>query len=143
MDRTARIRPSRRRLQPRRGFSLLEVIIAVTIVALLATLVVPRLTRFLAGANEDKAVAEVNSIANTVKLYIAEETTGILTDDFSLEMLVEGENPYLNSPEELIDPWGNNYEIVIPGERNLDFDVVSHGPDGKPGGGDDIVHGKR
>jgi prepilin-type N-terminal cleavage/methylation domain-containing protein len=32
---------------PRRGFSLLEVIIAVTIVALLATLVVPRLTRFL------------------------------------------------------------------------------------------------
>lgn len=143
MDRTARTRPSRRRLQPRRGFSLLEVIIAVTIVALLATLVVPRLTRFLAGANEDKAVAEVNSIANTVKLYIAEETTGTLTDDFSLEMLVEGENPYLNSPEELIDPWGNNYEIVIPGERNLDFDVVSYGPDGKPGGGDDIVHGKR
>ena len=132
-----------RRLQARRGFSLLEVIIAVTIVALLATLVVPRLTRFLAGANEDKAVAEVNSIANTVKLYTAEETTGMLTDDFVLEMLVEGDNPYLNSADELIDPWGNNYEIVIPGERNLDFDVVSYGPDGKPGGGDDIVHGKR
>ena len=138
-----RTRNAHRRLQSRRGFSLLEVIIAVTIVALLATLVVPRLTRFLAGANEDKAVAEVNSIANTVKLYTAEETTGMLTDDFVLEMLVEGDNPYLNSADELIDPWGNNYEIVIPGERNLDFDVVSYGPDGKPGGGDDIVHGKR
>lgn len=138
-----RTRNAHRRLQSRRGFSLLEVIIAVTIVALLATLVVPRLTRFLAGANEDKAVAEVNSIANTVKLYTAEETTGTLTDDFVLEMLVEGDNPYLNSADELIDPWGNNYEIVIPGERNLDFDVVSYGPDGKPGGGDDIVHGKR
>lgn len=138
-----RTRHAHRRLQSRRGFSLLEVIIAVTIVALLATLVVPRLTRFLAGANEDKAVAEVNSIANTVKLYTAEETTGTLTDDFVLEMLVEGDNPYLNSADELIDPWGNNYEIVIPGERNLDFDVVSYGPDGKPGGGDDIVHGKR
>lgn len=138
-----RTRIARRRLHARRGFSLLEVIIAVTIVALLATLVVPRLTRFLAGANEDKAVAEVNSIANTVKLYIAEETTGTLTDDFSLDMLVDGENPYLNSADELVDPWGNNYEIVIPGERNLDFDVVSYGPDGKPGGGDDIVHGKR
>ena len=136
-------RSARRRLQPRRGFSLLEVIIAVTIVALLATLVVPRLTRFLAGANEDKAVAEVNSLANTVKLYIAEQTTGVLTDDFALEMLVEGDNPFLNSPEELIDPWGNSYDILIPGERNIDFDVVCYGPDGKPGGGDDIVHGKR
>jgi general secretion pathway protein G len=135
-------RPARRRLQPRRGFSLLEVIIAVTIVALLATLVVPRLTRFLAGANEDKAVAEVNSLANTVKLYIAEQTTGMLTDDFSLDLLVEGENPFLNSPEDLIDPWGNPYDIVIPGEQNIDFDIVCHGPDGKPGGGDDIVHGK-
>ncbi|MFM1831834.1 MAG: type secretion system protein GspG [Planctomycetota bacterium] len=136
-------RSARRRLQPRRGFSLLEVIIAVTIVALLATLVVPRLIRFLAGANEDKAVAEVNSLANTVKLYIAEQTTGTLTDDFSLDMLVEGENPFLNSPEELIDPWGNAYDIVIPGDRNIDFDIVCYGPDGKPGGGDDIVHGKR
>ena len=45
-----RTRNAHRRLQARRGFSLLEVIIAVTIVALLATLVVPRLTRFLAGA---------------------------------------------------------------------------------------------
>jgi general secretion pathway protein G len=137
------LRNHRRRLQPRRGFSLLEVIIAVTIVALLATLVVPRLTKFLAGANEDKAVAEVNSLANVVKLYIADQTTGVLTDDFVLELLVEGEDPFLNSPDELIDPWGNAYDIVIPGDRNIDFDIVCYGPDGKPGGGDDIVHGKR
>ena len=71
-----------RRPHPRRGFSLLEVIIAVSIIALLATLVVPRLTKFLSGANESKAVAEVNSLANTVKLYMASETTGTLTDDF-------------------------------------------------------------
>lgn len=134
---------TRRRSLPRRGFSLLEVIIAVTIVALLATLVVPRLTRFLAGANEDKAIAEVNSIANTVKLYIAGETTGTLTDDFTLEVLLDGSDPYLNSSDELVDPWGNSYEIIIPGDQNVDFDVVSNGPDGKPGGGDDIIHGKR
>ena len=64
MNRTTSRHATPRLHAPRRGFSLLEVIIAVTIVALLATLVVPRLTRFLAGANEDKAVAEVNSLAN-------------------------------------------------------------------------------
>ena len=138
-----RTRPSRRPLTPRRGFSLLEVIIAVTIIALLATLVVPRVTRFLSGANESKAIAETNSLANTVKLYVASETTGTLTDDFRLDMLLEGEDPYLNSADELVDPGGNNYEIVIPGEQNIDFDVVSYGEDGKPGGGDDIIHGKR
>ncbi|MBC02364.1 MAG: hypothetical protein CMJ34_03535 [Phycisphaerae bacterium] len=131
-----------RRMQPRRGFSLLEVIIAVSIIALLATLVVPRLTRFLSGANENKAVAEVNSLANTVKLYMASETTGTLTDDFRLDMLLDGSDPYLNNPEDLIDPWGNNYEIIIPGEQNLDFDIISYGADGKPGGDDDIVNGK-
>jgi len=131
-----------RRLHPRRGFSLLEVIIAVSIIALLATLVVPRLTKFLSGANESKAVAEVNSLANTVKLYTATETTGTLTDDFRLDMLLDGNDPYLNNSEDLIDPWGNNYEIIIPGEQNLDFDIISYGADGKPGGDDDIVNGK-
>ena len=131
-----------RRLHPRRGFSLLEVIIAVSIIALLATLVVPRLTRFLSGANENKAVAEVNSLANTVKLYMASETTGTLTDDFRLDMLLDGTDPYLNNPEDLIDPWGNNYEIIIPGEQNLDFDIISYGADGKPGGDDDVINGK-
>lgn len=132
-----------RRPLSRRGFSLLEVIIAVSIIALLATLVVPRLTKFLSGANESKAVAEVNSLANTVKLYMASETTGRLTDDFQLEQLLDGDDPYLNSPEDLVDPWGNNYEIIIPGERNLDFDIICYGADGKPGGDEDIINGKR
>ena len=137
-------RTNRRRLHPRRGFSLLEVIIAVSIIALLATLVVPRLTKFLSGANENKAVAEVNSLANTVKLYMATETTGILDDDFQLELLLGGDDPYLNSPEDLIVPWGNAYVIYTSGDlMNQDFDVVSYGPDGNPGGDDDIIHGKR
>ena len=53
MQRTMTQHPTRSQA-PRRGFRLLEVIIAVTIVALLATLVVPRLTRFLKGANEEE-----------------------------------------------------------------------------------------
>ncbi len=82
-----------RRLHPRRGFSLLEVIIAVSIIALLATLVVPRLTKFLSGANDSKAVAEVNRGANPVRQNAASGTTGTLTDEFGLEGLLAGEDP--------------------------------------------------
>lgn len=126
----------------RRGFSLLEVIIAVTIIALLATLLLPNLTRFLRSAKADKAKAEVNSLANQVRLYIATETTGDLSDDFTLDVLLEGDDPYLNNPSELIDPWESPYLIVIPGDKNRDFDVMSYGPDGQSGGDDDIVNGK-
>lgn len=143
MNRTTSRHASPRLHAPRRGFSLLEVIIAVTIVALLATLVVPRLTRFLAGANEDKAVAEVNSLANAVRLYITQNTTGNIDDDFTLEVLLDGDDPYLENSADLIDPWGTPYEIVIPGEQNIEFDVMSYGPDKKFGGEDDIIHGKR
>lgn len=143
MNRTTSRHAAPRLHAPRRGFSLLEVIIAVTIIALLATLVVPRLTRFLAGANEDKAVAEVNSLANAVRLYITQNTTGNIDDDFTLEVLVEGDDPYLENSADLIDPWGTPYEIIIPGEQNIEFDVMSYGPDKKFGGEDDIIHGKR
>ncbi|HAC08735.1 MAG TPA: hypothetical protein DCG14_03680 [Phycisphaerales bacterium] len=143
MNRTTSRHATPRLHAPRRGFSLLEVIIAVTIVALLATLVVPRLTRFLAGANEDKAVAEVNSLANAVRLYITQNTTGNIDDDFTLEVLLDGDDPYLENSADLIDPWGTPYEIVIPGEQNIEFDVMSYGPDKKFGGEDDIIHGKR
>ena len=131
---------TRRNTRKRLGFSLLEVVIAVTIVALLAALVVPRLGRFLMQAHEDKATAEVNTIAQQVRLYMITETTGVLTDDFTLENLLDGDDPYLENANQLIDPWDNPYEIDIPGNINKDFDIVSLGPDGQRSA-DDLIQG--
>ena len=134
------MRSNQLRKTARRGFTLLEVIIAVTIVALLAALVVPRLTKFLSQAHEDKAVAEVNTLATQVRLYITTETTGRLDQDFTLEILLEGDDPYLDNENQLIDPWGNPYDIRVPGDVNRDFDVFSLGLDGEVSQ-DDIIHG--
>ena len=51
-----------------------------------------------------------------------------------LPRLLEGDKPYLNNPNDLLDPWGNPYVVLIPGEVNYDFDIVSYGADGQPGG---------
>jgi len=137
-----RNRPSDRRL--RRGFSLVEVIVAVTIVALLAALVAPRLYRFIGTAKDSKAKAETASIAQQVKLYMTENGLSTVPGEFELEWLCEGENPYLESADDLKDPWGNACVIVIPGSGR-DFDVVSYGADAQPGGdgeNKDIVHGR-
>jgi len=133
---------SRRR--NRRGFSLVEVIVAVTIIALLAAIVAPRLYRFIGTAKDGKAKADATSIAQQVKLYMTENGLSSVPGDFELEWLCEGQNPYLESRDDLKDPWGNFYVIVIPG-TGRDFDIVSYGADGQPGGdgeNKDVVHGR-
>ncbi|TVQ51104.1 MAG: prepilin-type N-terminal cleavage/methylation domain-containing protein [Phycisphaerales bacterium] len=119
--------------QARRGFSLLEIVVVVTIIALLATLVAPRLLDNIGRSKQGVARSEVASIAQQVNLYLADHGLSRIPQDFRLEALTEGDRPYMRE-RDLIDPWGNPYVIVIPGEENIDFDIVSYGADGQPGG---------
>ena len=134
------------RRRTRRAFTLVEMIVVVTIIALLAMLVAPRVLGQLGRARENVAKSAANSIAAAVKLYVV-DTPVALTDDFDLEMLLLPETegggpggPYVENPEKLIDPWGNPYVIMVPGDTNYDFDIVSFGPDGQLGTEDDIAH---
>jgi general secretion pathway protein G len=129
----------------RRGFSLLEVIVAVTIVAILAAVIAPRLLHFIGTSKASKAKAESTSIANTVKLYLTENGASSLPDGFELLVLIEGPTPLLERKQDLIDPWGHEYVLRVPGEDGRDWDIISYGADGQPGGDGenaDIVHGK-
>ena len=134
--------PRRARRQIRRGFSLIEVIVAVTIIALFAAVIAPTLLGRVGTAKVDKARVEATSIANQIKIYLTENKATTLDGDFTLEMLVP---KYLQSTDDLRDPWGNSYVLDRPGSTGRDFDIVSLGADGVRGGeGDnaDIVHGK-
>lgn len=121
----------------RRAFSLIEIIVAVMIVALLAAIVVPRFAGLLRSSTRRTAQIETNSLHRQVDLYVIDQSSGSVPDDFMLEQLTEGSDPYLNNKDGLLDPWGFPYVIVIPGEYNLDYDVVSYGKDGQPGGEDE------
>jgi general secretion pathway protein G len=117
----------------RRGFTLLEIIVVVTIIALLATLIAPRLLNRIGQAKGAVAKAEVNEIAKQVQLFCVDNGLTRPSDDFELSMLTSGANIYLKASD-ITDPWGHEYIIIVPGERNPDFDVVSFGADGAPGG---------
>ena len=117
----------------RRAFTLLEIIVVVTIIALLATLVAPRVMSNLGKSRTKIAEAEVNSIAQQVRLWMVDNGYSRLPDDFDLAMLTEGNDPYL-SADDLLDPWQRPYLIMADGGKNIDFDVVSYGLDGEPGG---------
>ncbi|MBX3354729.1 MAG: type II secretion system protein GspG [Phycisphaeraceae bacterium] len=132
----------KRRALRRRAFTLLEIIIAVTIVAILAALIVPRLTGFIGQAKNDRAKADAATLAQQVELYMTKNHLSTVPSDFSLEVLAEGEPPMLRNRKQLLDPWGRPFTIRVPGVVNYDFDIVSAGEDGELGTPDDIVNGQ-
>ncbi len=121
----------RLRRRARRGFTLLEIIVVVTIIALLATLVAPRLLENVDRAKVGAAQNGVAQIAQQVSLYALDQGMSRVPQDFDLQVLVdEG----LLRSRDLVDPWGNPYIIRVPGTENPDFDIVSYGANGEPGG---------
>lgn len=145
-------RSSRPRITPRavthlrRGFTLLEVVVAVTIVAILAAILVPNVLGFIGSSKVRVAQAAVESLGNQVNLYLADNGLSTVPKDFDLGWLREGTKPYLRNDNDLVDPWGNMYDIRVPGVVNFDFDIISYGADGEPGGegeNADIIAGER
>jgi len=131
----------RPRRTARRAFTLMEIIVVVTIIALLATLVAPRLLGQLGGAKKNVAKAGTASLASAVTLYVTDIGRTSVPEDMDLNILLVGPDagggpngPYISKAEDLLDPWGNPYELIVPGEINPDFDIVSYGEDGVAGG---------
>ena len=88
------------------------------------------------------AQIEVNKLHRSVELFTIETAGGQLPRGFSLTDLAKGQSPFITDLSDFMDPWGRPYQVVIPGDYNLDFDVISYGKDGLPGGSglaEDIV----
>ena len=121
------------------GITLIEMLVVVTIIALFAGLVVPRMLRKTDTARITAARAQINSFMTAVGTYKLD--TGLFpTTEQGLQALrvpPQGVNqwqgPYL--PQEIpVDPWGRPYVYQFPGEHGDEPDVICHGADGQPGG---------
>jgi general secretion pathway protein G len=127
----------------RHGFTLIEIIVVVMIIAVLATLIAPRLMSRVGTAKQTAARAKAATIAKTINLYVLDMGLSKPSDDFDLEILLlspdDGggpQGPYLERADDIMDPWGNPFEIIVPGEINASFDIISLGEDGELGGED-------
>jgi general secretion pathway protein G len=136
-------------MKKRRGFTIVEVIVIVVILGIIAAVIAPRLLGRVAESKRSVAASNAAALATAMKTFIVD--CGMPESGASIMILWERpgnvserdwKGPYVDNPEQLRDPWGNLYVLRVPGQKNVDFDIVSYGKDGQPGGegeAEDIV----
>ncbi len=133
-------------LRRAKGFTLMEMLLVLGIIALLVGMGTYMMVNVLGDAEEGKVKADIQTLKASLIRY---KTKGGIypTTEQGLKALVskpaDGPQPRsykpLLSEQALYDPWGNLYQYRRPGRHNPeDFDIYSLGPDGKEGTDDDI-----
>lgn len=131
------------------GFTLIEIMIVVIILAILAAAVIPRLTGRTQQAKVSRTSADIETISLALDLYSIDSgffpttTQGLLalrTRPSSPPTPSNWRGPYIKKSVPK-DPWGQPYKYLSPGIHNkADYDLSSLGPDGVEGGGDDVTN---
>lgn len=121
------------------GFTLIELLVVLVVLGLLAGLVGPQVMKHLGESKSKTAKLQIEEIASGLDMFRI-DMNRYPSNDEGLSALVEkpagadGWNgPYLRKRKVPLDPWGQPYIYVYPGEHG-DFDVYSLGADQKEGG---------
>lgn len=123
------------------GFTLIEILVVVSILAILGALVVPKIMDRPNDARVVAAKQDIGAIVAALKLYKLDNGRYPSTEQ-GLKALIEkpGSEPvpqnwkpggYLEKAPK--DPWGNGYLYLTPGLK-AEMEVMSYGADGQQGG---------
>jgi len=129
------------------GFTLVELMVVVAIIAILAAAVVPSLVGRTEKAKRSRAMSDVSAF-KTALLAFYLDCGRYPTTEEGLDALIRApasidsdkyqEGGYLEYSQVPKDPWGNDYVYVSPGrESGKGYDLESYGRDGRDGGSKD------
>ena len=133
-------RTGRRRTKRRtRGFTLVEILVVITIIGLIMALVGPRVINYLSEAKVKAAKIQIESFGSALDLYYLDAGRYPSSSE-GLDALAQRpggaatwNGPYLKGAAVPKDPWGHPYIYRSPGEHGP-YDIISYGADGQEGG---------
>ena len=108
-------------------------IVVVTIIALLATIVVPNVFGNLGSSRQKVAAQKAATIRQQISIYLMNNNLSTVPDDFEVSELTTGTSAPLR-PKDVVDPWGREFIVDVSGSGANGWQVVSYGADGEPGG---------
>lgn len=117
------------------GFTLVELLLVLVILALIAGLVLPGIIGKAESAKVKAASSQISRISMSVESFYLDtgNVPASLDELVSQPSGVSGwTGPYIKNSL-LKDPWGRPYQFVVPGDHG-DFDIQSFGADGQQGG---------
>lgn len=127
------------------GFTLIEVMVVLLIIGIMASFVVPQFLGETDTARQKKVLVDISTLESSMQRYkltnnvfpTTEQGLEALVNEPTIEPVPRNypKGGYL--PRLPLDPWGNDYQLLSPGEMG-EFDIFSVGPDGEPGTEDDI-----
>lgn len=127
-----------------KGFTLIELMVVIVIIGILATLLIPRIMERPEEARRIKAKMDIKTLESALKLYKLDNGNYPTTEQ-GLEALIKKteippvpkrwkEGGYLEAKSIPTDPWGNPYVYISPAPGGYDYEIISYGADGEPGG---------
>lgn len=128
-------------LKRRLGFTLLELLVVMVIIGLLVSYVGPRYFNQLGKSEVKAARAQINAFQKALDVYrldngaYPDQQLGLNALLTAPQGATKWNGPYLQKaiPN---DPWDHPYIYRIPGEK-AEYDLISYGADGRPGGTDE------
>jgi general secretion pathway protein G len=126
-----------------RGFTLIELVVVMTIITILAGAVALQVTHRVQNARRARALQDISVLESALDMYAADSgqppTTqqgleALRREPSSPPLPRNWDGPYIKKAVPT-DPWGNDYEYKYPGQANPDgYDIICYGRDGRPGG---------
>ncbi len=124
-----------------RGFTLIEIMVVVVILAVLGALVVPKILENVDKARVTRAQSDIRAIQTALDLYRLDNFKYPTSEQGLQALVTQPADPSLTNyraggylPSLPKDPWGNPYQYASPGPNGRDYEITSYGRDGKPGG---------
>ncbi len=126
-----------------RGFTLIEIMVVIIILGILAVYIGPKIMGRPGQAKQVKAKIDIAALETALKLYKLDNGSYPATEQGLLALIEKPETGnvpkkwreegYLDKRKVPKDPWGNEFVYLSPGVHG-DFDIISYGADGVPGG---------
>jgi general secretion pathway protein G len=145
MDGLRRLSPSRwRRREGELGFTLVEMLVVITIIGLIMALVGPRVLNYLGESKVKAARIQIESFSSALDLFYLDNGRYPSSSEGLPALVQQPTNstswngPYLKTGSVPTDPWGRPYIYRSPG-NHAPYEIASYGPTGEPSGADDAA----